>query len=265
MLIETAGNLNSKPESLYVAMHRGVLVDFNCSQAFLFGDDMNKKIIDLTGKRFGRLIVIEINKRNKKRREYLWKCKCDCGNITIVYGQNLRRGYTKSCGCYNKSQIIKANTKHGLANHQLYAIWNTMKMRCYNPKNIQYKDYGGRGITVCKQWRNDFKLFYDFCITNGWKKGLCIDRRNNNGNYTSSNCRFVTGKENSRNTRYSRIWIINNNKYYSIYDAAENEGVGVTTIGRWCGLYTNHKKLEIAKPGCFSYLKYKNKEKNNQK
>jgi hypothetical protein len=91
--------------------------------------------------------------------------------------------------------------KHGLRRHPIFTLWANIKSRCKNQNHPKYKDYGGRGISICNEWNDDFKTFYDWCITNGWQQGLEIDRVNNNGNYEPSNCRFVTRTQNMRNTR----------------------------------------------------------------
>lgn len=98
-----------------------------------------------------------------------------------------------------KSELFKIT--HGLRNHPLYDVWGKIKARCYNIQSKDYTDYGGRGISVCTEWIDDFKAFYDWCIENGYQKGLEIDRRNNNGNYEPDSCRMVTRSQNMRNTR----------------------------------------------------------------
>ena len=152
---------------------------------------------DLIGQKFGRLTVIKKLKSNK-RQQSVWKCKCSCGNITIIPRPNLKSGNTKSCGCLRNEA-----KKHGLYKHSLYPIWNAMVQRCCNFNNVNYPNYGGRGIKIYKQWKNDFKKFYDWAILNSWKKGLQIDRINNDGDYKPSNCRFVTSRKNNQNKRVS--------------------------------------------------------------
>ncbi len=127
-------------------------------------------------------------------------CKCKCGTERVYPLYRLKSGRSKSCGC----SIGERSTKHGLARHPLYFVWKSMINRCENPEDEHYKDYGGRGITVCPEWKI-FMVFYNWAIANGWKKGLENDRRENNGNYESSNCRFVTRKVNCRNKRVNRI------------------------------------------------------------
>jgi len=95
--------------------------------------------------------------------------------------------------------------KHGLAHHPLYKVWGVMKHRCNNPNHIQYKDWGGRGVKVCNEWSNNAGDFIKWCLTNGYKKGLAIDRINNDGDYEPSNCRFITQAENNRNGRNAKL------------------------------------------------------------
>ena len=159
---------------------------------------------DLTGKKFGRLTVAELV--SKHGNYSIYKCICDCSSILNVRSGNLRTGNTQSCGCYHKSQTSKAKKVHGFAKkHPIYSIWEGMKKRCYIQTCKAYKNYGGRGITVCNEWHNDFQPFYDWSIKNGWQKGLTIDRINNNGNYEPSNCRWITMKEQARNTRVNKL------------------------------------------------------------
>lgn len=159
------------------------------------------KIIDLTGKTFGRLTVIRYAGKAKNQKA-LWECECSCGNRIIAQGVNLRNGNTSSCGCLHKEKFN--GYKHGLKHTKLYNIWGAMKARCLNPHTKSYKNYGGRGITICEEWINDFKCFYDWAISNGYEENLSIDRIDVNGNYEPSNCRWVDAETQANNTRTNR-------------------------------------------------------------
>lgn len=155
------------------------------------------KRIDLTGKRFGRLVVVKFTGK-RRGTNALWKCVCDCGNTAIVVSSELQRGRTRSCGCLHREVAKKMSTKHGLWKHPLNKVWITIKQRCYNPNCAQYPYYGRRGIKVCDKWKDSFKAFYDWAINNGYKKGLTIDRIDDEGNYEPSNCQWITKSENTR-------------------------------------------------------------------
>ena len=171
------------------------------------------KLIDLTGQVYGRLTVIKrvddyISPSGDRKVQ--WLCKCKCGKEVIVTGNNLRKGNSKSCGCYNRELLAKINLTHNASNTRLYHIWTCMKDRCYNPKNKKYKDYGGRGIIICDEWINDFEAFANWAYDNGYienvSRGECtIDRIDVNGNYCQQNCRWVNQKvqtNNKRNNHY---------------------------------------------------------------
>lgn len=164
---------------------------------------MKKSVLEI-GRKYGRLTIVrEVDPHilpcGQKKRKVL--CECDCGKFIEVQLGDVRDGHTKSCGCLNKEEIVKRSTTHSLSKHPLYSVWESMKTRCFNKNRKQFKDYGGRGITVCDIWLNDFKSFCDFCIKNGWKKGLVIDRIKVNGNYEPENIRFIDDGLSARNTR----------------------------------------------------------------
>lgn len=163
----------------------------------------NQIRLHLEGERYGKLVVMEeaesiYSKTGKMIRR--WKCKCDCGNITIVRHGYLRNGSTVSCGCYNYEKESAAKT-HGYSRTKLGNVFEGMKQRCNNPKNKNYEKYGGRGIKICTEWLNDPKKFFDWAIKNGYKEGLSIDRIDVNGNYEPDNCRWADNEAQCLNQR----------------------------------------------------------------
>lgn len=155
--------------------------------------------IDLRAQRFGRLVVVE-QADNNNRGQVTWKCKCDCGNIKIICSASLVRGSTNSCGCLQKEDVKKRSTKHGMRKTLTYKIWAGMLQRCNNWNDPSYKDYGGRGITVCERWLKFENFFADM----GEKPhGLTIDRIDNDLGYYKENCKWATQAEQVRNQRLS--------------------------------------------------------------
>lgn len=171
-----------------------------------------RKMKNLIGEKFGRLLVIERSEDyiqfNGKKRSY-WKCRCECGKEKKVSSDNLVSGKIKSCGCLKKEKTVLRSYKHGLVDTKLYKTWCNMKDRCYNKNNTFFYRYGGRGIKLCDEWKNDFKCFYDWSIKNGYSEKLTIDRKDNDKNYCPENCRWVNLKEQARNTSRNKIILWN--------------------------------------------------------
>ena len=151
-------------------------------------------MIDMTGERYGRLTVLRFAGRASNGHSQ-WLCKCDCGRETTVARSNLRTGKQVSCGCKRREQAGAMNYSHGGSNTRLYSIWTNMITRTTNPKGTAYNRYGGRGITMCPEWRNSFEAFRDWALANGYTDDLTIDRVDNDSGYRPDNCRWTTWHE----------------------------------------------------------------------
>jgi hypothetical protein len=179
------------------------------------------QIIDLTGRRFARWTVTGLSHQVGKM--LYWHCVCDCGTKRAVFGADLKRGTSKSCGCLVHDAAIERQTTHGMTKHPAYRSWVYMKMRCESPNTTGYHLYGGRGIKVCKRWSNSFERFWaDMGPT--WKRGLTLDRIDVNGDYKPSNCRWATWKEQAGNRRTERL-IDTSEGRMSITQASERFGL----------------------------------------
>lgn len=175
---------------------------------------------DETGNTYGRLSVIK--EVGRKRGAALFLCQCECGKHKEITGGDLRSGKVHSCGCLKSEMRIEKNTTHGLKTHRLYSIYHNMITRCYNEKATHFDSYGGRGISICDEWKNDFISFYNWAIRNGYSDELSIDRIEVNGNYEPSNCRWATIQEQSVNKRSTHFVEINGE---------------VKSLTEWCTIY----------------------------
>ena len=138
----------------------------------------NPNVVNMTGRTYGRLTVLE-RSDNDKRGNAMWLCKCECGNVKAILGGSLRQGSTRSCGCMlselSKRRMTELLTKHGFSGKKLYSVYRAMRERCEKQTCKSYGNYGGRGISVCDEWKNDRALFFEWALKNGYQEGLQID------------------------------------------------------------------------------------------
>ncbi len=185
------------------------------------------------GDRYGKLTIIKevdpIKYSNGSiRRKVL--CRCDCGNEVVVGLSNIRRGTTTSCGCMYKEVARNLRGKYpDLYGTRVYIIWYSMKCRCYKKSNDNYKHYGGRGIKMCDEWKNDFMTFYNWAINNGYSDNLTIDRIDNNGDYEPTNCRWVTMSEQANNRR-TNVILTHNGESHTIMEWSKITGINFGTL-----------------------------------
>lgn len=201
--------------------------DFTASMPTCEGMSMGK-IIDLTGQRFGRLTVIEKAGVNKHHAS-LWKCQCDCGGSTVVAGSSLKIGNTRSCGCIQRKRTQETLTTHCGSGTRLHRIWKMMKQRCYNKNSADYMRYGGRGITICDEWLNNFAMFQEWSYANGYREYLTIDRIDNDKGYSPDNCRWATEKEQANN-RHKTITITYQGETKPLTYWAELKGIPYSVL-----------------------------------
>lgn len=157
------------------------------------------RFIDLTGKNFGRLTVLE-RVSDGKGKDARWQCQCECGNFIIAQSNNLKSGNTKSCGCIQKMLLQERNFKHGMAYTPEFNTWNEMKARCNNPKHKKYKNYGGRGIKIYPKWIKSFQTFFDYVGPKPTSEHS-IERIDNDKGYFPGNVKWALPVEQANNTR----------------------------------------------------------------
>lgn len=196
---------------------------------------------DITGMRFGRLSVLHLDKStdapNMKRR---WVCLCDCGNMITARGDCLKGGKVKSCGCYQReiaSMLRKGNhdIKHGYSRDRLFNIWYLMKYRCDDESSPAFKNYGGRGITVCKEWSDGwisgYEAFKEWAMNNGYTDNLTLDRIDNNSGYSPKNCRWVSNDVQANNKRNNVLYRYDG-KQMTLAQIAKEFGIRYKTLWR---------------------------------
>jgi len=162
------------------------------------------KFIDLRGKRFGNLTVLI--KLNSDRGGVSWLCQCDCGDTRVAYSSELNRGLRcRTCLHCARIAVVEAHKTHGRSYSNIYKIWQGIIQRCYNERNSNYKTYGAVGVKVCPEWLSSPETFIKWAEGEGYRKGLTIDRKDVTGDYTPTNCRFITRSENSKGLRRWQI------------------------------------------------------------
>ena len=173
----------------------------------------------------GFLVVDSWLKNTAKSRMIMYKVKClKCGEVTDKCGSNVLKGVA-ACKCSSKHEY------HSQSKTRLYHIYNSMLSRCYSKSNIRYENYGGKGITVCEEWRNSFSAFYEWAIANGYTDELSIDRKDVNGNYEPSNCRWATAFEQMNNTTRNH-YIEYNGKRQTVAQWAKETGIPYATLNQ---------------------------------
>lgn len=192
-----------------------------------------RRFNNILGERYGRLVVIKQAGKDK-HGGYLWLCKCDCGNERVILANSLLCGKTQSCGCYSREVVGKCNITHGKSGTRLYRLWRSMITRCECTVSKCYKNYGGRGIKVCDEWRNDYQAFHDWALETGYdenapKGQYTIDRIDVNGNYEPSNCRWATKTEQANNKRNNHFLELNGERH-TVKEWSEITGIKAGSI-----------------------------------
>lgn len=184
--------------------------------------------IDISNKRFGRLTTIKrvIPSGETKNK---WLCKCDCGNECLVRTSDLRSGRTQSCGCL-KAELDSTRTKsHGMSYTNLHKRWRSIKDRCFNLNCKSYPNYGGRGITMCEEWKNSFEAFRDWALNNGYNESLTIERIDVDGDYEPNNCCWIPLVEQAKNRRTTHFITIKG-ETHNVRDWSKILGINESTI-----------------------------------
>ena len=177
---------------------------------------MGKMAIDHTGESYNSWTILSKTLNNKV------SAKCKCGKIKIVYMRTITTGHSTSCGCVKSEYMRNKMTRHGESKTKLHSVWISMNSRCTLNTTTYYKNYGGRGIKVCEEWKNSYETFRDWSNKNGYGEHLSIDRINNDGNYEPTNCRWTDRTTQQNNNRYNHLVTINNTTH---------------TMSQWARLY----------------------------
>ncbi len=203
--------------------------------------------------KYGRWEVLKVLEERAKNGKIKILCKCECGTIRDVIFDNVKRGKSRSCGCLERELTSKRSFKHGYSKtgklHPLYKVWSGVKERCVNKNHKSYKYYGGRGIELCKEWLDNPKSFIEWGLSNGYKKGLEIDRIDNDKSYSPINCRFITHQRNCINQRISKK---NKSGYNGVLWNKQNS--------KWVARVNNNKRIHL---GYFNTKKEALEKRNN--
>jgi len=194
---------------------------------------------DLTGRRFGRYVVLGEAPRPASRRAFLWLCRCDCGNERAVRTVPLTSGTSRSCGCLMRDLCAARNKRHGRVNTGEYHVWVSMKQRCNTPHHKSFARYGGRGIVVCERWAD----FRNFIADMGERpsEDHLLERIDNDGPYSPENCRWATAKEQQRNMRTNHHYTFNG-KTLTLPEWEEETGICEGTL--FCRLTNGWSEAE---------------------
>lgn len=214
-------------------------------------------IKDITGFENEYLKVLGLSEiRTTNARCHHWICICkSCGKEFIADTGRIKSEGVKGCGCTHYKKVSESRKTHGMTNTRLYSIWAGMKSRCYNKNEAAYKNYGGRGITVCEEWKNNFESFYEWSLKNGYSDSLTIDRIENDKGYSPENCRWATNIEQVRNRRCALLYTINGKE---------------KTLKEWCDIYNQKYKVVYNRIFIYGYdlkqaLTKKKGERNGQR
>lgn len=201
---------------------------------------------NIIGKVFNQLTVIKLDHKKKYNKYYL--CKCTCGNTCVVFRSHLISGHTKSCGCTSNKRRRESLTTHGKSGSKLYKVYYEIRNRCCNPHSNNYYKYGAKGITICKEWLENFNNFYNWAIANGYKEGLSIDRINTLKNYSPDNCRWVNSQVQAMNKPLSKA---NTSGYLGVnFNKSKNKWVAriiINGVRKEIGTYDTAEEAHTAR------------------
>lgn len=215
-------------------------------------------MIDLSGKKFGKLIVIRMDgyvSNGNGQRLIAWACLCECGNETRIGGYRLTSGRVKNCIRCGYKKSAKSQTTHGMTNTRIFKVWQNIRRRCSKKatgKDIEW--YYKKNIRVCDEWQS-FSNFYAWA-KDRWEPGLQIDRINNSNNYCPENCRFTTNKINSQNKSNSKYWFIYGKRFESCSDASNFWDIDQATIHQMCHGRHRWGKFYPPEQLCYTVRRY---------